>query len=212
MSLARHDPCCDGKQRDLAHLVTNQRSVLKTVLAINALMFAVELTAGMIADSTSLIGDSLDMLGDAAVYALTLYVLDRDAVFRLRVVAAKGLVMAALGLGVLAHAAFQVFAGVPPRAEWMGSIGALALAANLACAALLYRHRADDANMRSTWLCSRNDVLANCGVVLAAFAVHWLDSIWPDVIVGVLIAALFVRSAITVLEDAVSGLRAERQT
>ncbi len=202
--------CCDSKTDTLAILRSRQATVLKWLLAINTAMFFIEASAGVFARSTALLADSADMFGDAAVYALTLYVIHRGAVWRARAALAKGLVMAALGVGVAVQAAVALATSTVPAADAMGLIGALALAANLTCVALLYRHRSDDLNMRSTWLCSRNDIIANTGVLAAAGAVAILGSTWPDVLVGGLIAALFLKDAIGICRDARAELASAR--
>ena len=160
------EQCCESKTSELAALRLRQRSVLTTVLAVNATMFCVEFGAGLLSSSTALLADSLDMLGDSLVYGFSLFVLQRSLVWRARAALAKGLVMAALGVCVLVEAALRLGAGVPPVVPAMAAIGALALFANALCFSLLWRHRADDINLRSTWLCSRNDLIAN-GAVLA---------------------------------------------
>jgi cation diffusion facilitator family transporter len=202
------EDCCGAKTNELVALRASQGRVLKLVLAINSVMFFIEATAGVMARSTALLADSLDMFGDAAVYAFSLYVIDRGPVWKSRAALAKGILMAAFGVGVLAQAVAKMLTGVSPQAETMGVVGAVALAANVACLSLLYRHRSDDLNMRSTWLCSRNDIIANCGVLVAAGAVAWLGSGWPDVVVGLAIAALFLKDAAAVLRDATGELRA----
>ena len=151
---------------------------------------------------------SLDMLGDALVYGFSLFVLARSARWQAGAALAKGLFMLAFGLGVLGEAVDKAIHPVLPSAHTMGLIGALALAANLVCFLLLYRHRSDNLNLRSTWLCSRNDLVANLGVLLAAAACALLVSRWPDLLVGVLIAGLFLRSAFGVLTESVRALRA----
>jgi Co/Zn/Cd efflux system component len=204
------DDCCSAKAGELEVLRTRQGRVLKVVLAINAAMFLIEAVTGLAARSTALLADSLDMFGDASVYALTLYVIDRGPVWRSRAALVKGALMAIFGLGVLVEAVSRALAGAAPVAETMGAVGALALAANVTCLVLLYRHRSDDLNMRSTWLCSRNDIVANCGVLLAAAAVALLGSGWPDVAVGLTISALFLKDAGAVLRDATAELRVAR--
>lgn len=194
--------CCDDKAAELGELRGRQARVLGIVLAINAAMFAVEAVGGLVAGSTALLADSLDMLGDASVYALTLWVLHRGARWRARAAMIKGIVMGAFGVGVLAQAALQLAGGAVPAVHTMGAIGALALAANIACLLFLYRHRSDDINLRSTWLCSRNDIIANVAVLGAAGMVAALDSGWPDILVGALIAALFLLSAAGIVSDA----------
>jgi cation diffusion facilitator family transporter len=181
--------------------------VLWIVLAINAVMFAVEGTAGLLAHSTALLADALDMLGDALVYGFSLFVLDRSARWQAGASLAKGAFMLAFGIGVLAEAVHKAFVPVMPNVETMGVIGTLALLANLVCFTLLYRHRADNLNMSSTWLCSRNDLIANAGVLMAAAASFLLVSRWPDILVGSLIAGLFLHSAIDVLRRSLKAWR-----
>lgn len=201
------DDCCEGKTSELQLLRTRQGRVLKWVLFINAVMFLVEGLAGLLADSSALLADSLDMFGDAAVYALTLYVIDRGARWRARAALVKGGLMALFGAGVLVKAGFNLLTEAEPQAPTMGGIGLLALVANVTCLALLYRHRSDDLNMRSTWLCSRNDIIANGFVILAAVLVSLTGRGVPDVVVGVLIAALFLKSAFGVLRASVAELK-----
>ena len=199
--------CCEDKGCEIAAMRASHGRVLWVVLAINALMFVVEGGAGLIAHSTSLLADALDMLGDALVYGFSLFVLARSARWQAGAALAKGGFMLAFGLGVLGEAVFKIFRPVMPDAGLMGAVGGIALAANLACFALLYRHRSDNLNMSSTWLCSRNDLIANGGVLIAAFGSYVLVSRWPDIVVGGLIAGLFLSSAIKVLRLAIEELR-----
>lgn len=198
--------CCEDKSCEVASLRESHGRVLWIVLGINALMFVVEGTAGLLAHSTSLLADALDMLGDALVYGFSLFVLARSIRWQAGAALAKGGFMLAFGLAVLAEAAYKMFHPVMPGVETMGVVGAIALAANIVCFSLLYRHRADNLNMSSTWLCSRNDLIANVGVLVAAGAAYLLASRWPDIIVGCIIAALFLRSAFSVLRDATRAL------
>jgi len=199
--------CCEDKAGELAELRTRQGRVLGVVLAINAIMFVVEATGGIVARSTALLADSLDMFGDASVYALSLWVLHRGPVWRARTAVIKGAVMGLFGAGILIEAALKLGSGVSPEAHTMSAIGLVALGANVACVVLLFRHRTDDLNLRSTWLCSRNDIIANLGVILAAIAVGIVGSGWPDLLVGAFIAALFLRSAGSVLREGIVELR-----
>jgi Co/Zn/Cd efflux system component len=199
----RVDACCEIRE-----VPERQRRVLRLVLAVNAAMFALELGASVLAHSTSLLADSMDMLGDALVYAFSLWVVARGPRWQARAALAKGAVMAAFGAAVAVEAALKVVRGVVPSAELIGGVGALALAANALCLALLWRRRADDLNMRSAWLCSRNDVMANLGVLAAAGGVAATGSAWPDVAIGLAIAALFARSAVDVLRAARRALTA----
>lgn len=176
--------------------------MLTIVLLINAAMFLVELIAGLAAHSTALISDSADMLGDAVVYGFSLYVVARGAVWQARAAIVKGVVMAAFAVGVLVEAAVKLAEGITPTASVMSFIAAVALAANTAVLVLLWRHRADDLNMRSAWLCSRNDVMANGAVLVAAGVVALTGSAWPDILVGLTIAALFGSSAFDVIRGA----------
>ena len=200
--------CCEAKTSELATLRLRQGRVLMTVLAVNAAMFCVEFGFGVLSGSTALLADSLDMLGDALVYSFSLFVLHRSLTWRARAALAKGLIMAAFGVGVLVEAALRVRAGVPPLVSTMAVVGTLALFANAFCFALLWRHRADDINLRSTWLCSRNDLIANGAVLVAAVLVAWSGSLWPDLIAGVAIAVLFLRTAASVLRESFGELRA----
>lgn len=199
--------CCENKSCEVDALRDKHRRVLQVVLAINAVMFVVEAASGWVAQSTSLLADSLDMFGDATVYAISLYVLGRSRRAQGMVAIAKGMIMLAFGLGVFAEAAYKVLYPALPEASTMGMVGALALAANALCFYLLYTHRDDNVNLRSTWLCSRNDLFANAGVLLAAGAGYLLASRWPDIVVGVCIAALFTVSAYQVIRDARQSMR-----
>lgn len=196
------DSCCENKGNELAALRERQGRVLVAVLVINLAMFFFEFVAGWLARSTALLGDSLDMLGDASVYAVTLYALHSSERTRAGVALLKGAVMALLGLVVIAEAIRKSVLGIMPEAGWMGAVGFIALAANTVCFAMLHRHRSDDLNMRSTWLCSRNDLIANTSVIGAAGLVALTGTLWPDVLVGAGIALLFLHSARHVLTEA----------
>ncbi len=204
------DHCCHAKADTLAVLRDRQRSVLQIVMAINVVMFIVEFTAGLFAHSTSLLADSLDMLGDAFVYGLSLYALHRSVRWRAGAALTKGVIMAVFGIGVTIEAVLKMMTGVLPQESLMGVFGFIALAANISCLALLMRHRTDDLNMRSTWVCSRNDVIANSGVLLAAAGVALTGTAWPDILVGLLIAGLFIFSAWGVIKDARNEFRSAR--
>jgi cation diffusion facilitator family transporter len=201
--------CCENKSCEIDALRASHGRVLWIVLAINALMFVVEGAAGVAAQSTSLLADALDMLGDALVYGFSLFVLAKSARWQAGAALAKGAFMLAFGLGVLAEAVHKIIVPLMPSVATMGIVGAVALAANLACFVLLYRHRGDNLNMSSTWLCSRNDLVANVGVLLAAAGSHLLGSRWPDILVGLVIAGLFLRSSLDVLRQATRQLRTQ---
>jgi Co/Zn/Cd efflux system component len=200
--------CCNDKACEIEALRDRQSSVLKIVLGINASMFVTELTVGLLASSVSLIADSLDMLGDALVYGFSLYVVARGA--RMKAISAlfKGSIMAVFCLFVSGQAIYRIIVPQVPVFEAIGLIGMLALAANSLCLALLWRHRSDDINMHSVWLCSRNDIVANVSVVFAALGVWLTGSGWPDILVGLALAVLFLRSALFVLRTATTELRA----
>ena len=198
--------CCEERGCEVTALRESHARVLWMVLGINALMFVVEGTAGLLAHSTSLLAHALDMLGDALVYGFSLFVLARSVRWQAGAALAKGGFILAFGLAVLGEAAYKVFHPVMPGVETMGIVGTIALAANIVCFSLLYRHRADNLNMSSTWLCSRNDLIANVGVLVAAGAAYLLASRWPDIVVGCIIAVLFLRSAFSVLRDAARAL------
>jgi Co/Zn/Cd efflux system component len=163
----RMESCCEIRSEVPAH----QRRVLRIVLWLNAVMFAAEFGAGLVAHSTALLADSVDMLGDAIIYGFSLYAIARGEMWQARAALLKGLIMAAFGIGVLTEVIHKLATGVVPTADIMSVVAIVALAANTVCLWLLSRHRAHDINMRSAWLCSRNDVIANVGVLLAAGAV-----------------------------------------
>jgi Co/Zn/Cd efflux system component len=198
---AMADHCCQNKASALTQLKERQARVLWVVLAINLVMFVVEFWAGLRAASLSLTGDSLDMLGDALVYGTSLYVIHRSAKALAGAALLKGVIMFAFAIAVFARAIYQFAAGIAPTAEIMGSIGLLALVANLICLLLLARHRQDNLNMSSVWLCSRNDIIANTSVVVAAGLVFLTQSPIPDLLVGLLLTVVFARSAATVLSQ-----------
>jgi cation diffusion facilitator family transporter len=200
------DTCCEAKAEELVELRGRQRRVLIVVLAVNLAMFCIEFGAGLLAGSSALLADSLDMLGDSLVYGFSLYVLHESLAWRARAALVKGALMAAFGAGVLMESVSHASAGIPPTVSTMASVGVLALVANAACFALLWRHRADDINLQSTWLCSRNDLVANSAVLVAAGLCAATASVWPDVIVGVGIAVLFLRTATSVIRSSLSEL------
>ncbi len=187
-----------------------QRRALQAALAINAAMFAIEIVGGWYAQSTALWADALDFLADSATYALTLYVLARSARWKAWAALVKGAGMGAFGVWVLAEAARHALDPVPPDGAVMGAIGALALAANVSSAVILFSRRGDDLNMRSVWLCSRNDAIGNLAVLAAAGGVLATATAWPDLVVGALIAGLGLSAAFSVMRQAIAELRAAR--
>lgn len=190
--------CCEVR----VDVPERQRRLLWVVLCINGAMFLVELIAGITASSTALLADSVDMLGDAIVYGVSLYVVARGAVWQARVARLKGLIMAAFGVGVLAQVVTKLLHGLHPNADTMGVVGSLALAANTVCLVMLWRRRRDDVNMRSAWMCSLNDVAGNAGVIVAGSAVALTGSGWPDILVGLMIAGMFCASATHIIRAA----------
>lgn len=194
--------CCENKSSELEQLRTRQLGVLKTVLFINAAMFFVEMISGIFSRSSALTADSLDMFGDATVYAFSIYVISKGPLWKARAARFKAWIMIFFGAAVLTEAGFKFFTSIVPKAETMGTVSVLALGANLVCLYLLYSHRSDDINMKSTWICSRNDIVANVGVLLASAAVYFTLSNVPDVIVGSVIAILFLSSALGILKEA----------
>jgi Co/Zn/Cd efflux system component len=203
--------CCGGT--DTTHRTTDQawRRILWIALAINAAMFLVEIVAGVAAHSASLRADALDFLGDAANYAISLGVAGMALVWRARAALLKGASLLLLGLWVIGTTVSLAIAGTLPQAETMGIIGVLALAANLLCAVMLWRHREGDANRRSVWICSRNDAIGNIAVVLAAFGVFGTGTLWPDLIVAAILAGLGVSGGIQIIRQARAELSGARR-
>ena len=183
------------------------RRVLWLALIINVLMFAIELAGGLHAGSVSLLADAVDFLGDAANYGISLLVLGMALHWRARAALVKGLSMGAFGIFVLASAAWSATEGTVPEAATMGAIGALALLANVAVAAMLYAWREGDANMRSVWLCSRNDAIGNVAVMAAALGVAGTGTGWPDLAVAALMGLLALTAARSVIQQARAELR-----
>ena len=192
--------CCDHKPP------TSARPVLWVALAINAGMFLTELVAGVIGGSVSLHADALDFLGDMFNYAISLAVLGLALSWRARAALLKGATMALLGLWVIGETVWHIVVGRVPEPLLMGGIGALALAANGIVLALLYRFRESEANLRSAWICSRNDVLGNLAVLAAALGVFGTGTLWPDVIVAAAMAALALQGSVTVIRQSLDEL------
>ena len=198
--MAEH--CCQHKAKELQQLQKRQSKVLWVILAINGVMFVVEFSGGIKAASLSLTGDSLDMLGDALVYGCSLYVIQKGKKAQARSAILKGSIMFVSAIAVFARATYQLVAQTVPTAQLMGEIGILALIANLICFLLLIRHRNDNINMSSVWLCSRNDIIANTSVLLTAGLVLITNSFVPDFILGLLLTIVFAQSAGKVLTQA----------
>lgn len=185
------------------------RRALWAVIAINFSMFVIEVVAGMAASSKSLQADALDFLADAATYGISLAVLELSLRTRAFAALGKGISLSLMGFWVLGSTLYQVFVLDLPRAEIMGSVGALALAANLASLFLLLRYRNGDANVRSVWLCTRNDVIGNVLVVIAAAGVWGSETAWPDLVVATGMASLFLWSSFQIIGQARRELRGE---
>ena len=191
--------CCQNKSCELEQLQKQHSNVLWIVLLINAVMFVVELVSGLRAKSLSLTGDSLDMLGDALVYGGSLVVIYKSSRAQARVALLKGVIMLASALTVLIRGLYQLHNWTIPAAETMTQIGFLALAANLVCLFLLTRHRDDNLNMSSVWLCSRNDIIANSLVLVSAWIIAIHPSPLPDIVVGFFLTAVFTKSSVKVI-------------
>lgn len=203
------DSCCQAPAAPPgAH--PRLRQALVIALAVNALMFAAELAASWHAGSLALLADAIDFFGDAANYALSLAVAGLALGVRAKAALVKAACMAAFGLFVLGRALWSLRHGAPPEPLTMGAVGVLALAANLGVAWLLYRYRAGDANMRSVWLCSRNDAIGNLAVVLAALGVFGTARAWPDLLVAALMALLALSAAFAVMRQAHGELAVAR--
>lgn len=199
--------CCDDKSCEITTLKEKHARVLKIALAINLAMFFVEAIAGWLAHSNALMADALDMLGDATVYGMSLFVITKSLKAQAQVSLVKAALMMSLGLFVLGDAIHKIFIDSIPDAPTMGMVAILALIANLVCFLLLYTHREDGINMTSTWLCSRNDLIANVSVIGAAGICYITTSKWPDILIGVAIAGLFLRSAIHIANDALNQIK-----
>jgi Co/Zn/Cd efflux system component len=183
--------------------------VLWIALAINFAMFAVEIGAGLRSGSVALLADAIDFFADAANYALTLAVLSLGVAWRARAALVKAVSMIAFGVLVLAKAVWGAKLGIAPEPVTMGLVGALALAANLGVAAMLYAFRNGDANMRSVWLCTRNDAIGNAAVMVAALGVFGTGTVWPDIGVASIMAALAIHAGWSVIRHARGELRAD---
>ncbi len=201
------DSCCGADVR-FDGLDPRYKRVLWTVIAINAVMFVVEIAAGQIAGSQALQADALDFLGDTLTYGLSLAVIGRSIQTRSYAALFKGVSLTVMGLWVFGSTLYHVLVLGVPRAEIMGVIGFLALAANVASVLLLLRYKDGDANVRSVWLCSRNDAIGNVAVMAAALAVWGTTSAWPDLLVAGIMAGLFLWSSAQILQQGWQEYRA----
>lgn len=195
--------CCQASgTAPTAHDDPRWRAILWVALVANAAMFALEMVAGLAADSRALQADALDFLGDAANYAISLGVAGLALAWRARAALVKAATMLAFGLWVVGYAVYGLVVGSAPQAQTMGLVGALALAVNLAVALLLFRYRGGDANMRSVWICSRNDAIGNLAVLAAAAGVFGTGRAWPDLLVATLVAGLAIWGSAQVFTQA----------
>lgn len=196
-----HD-CCHDHLHSGGPSLAKRKRIIIAALVINAAMFAVEMAAGLGSGSMSLQADAIDFLGDAANYATGLVVLGLAPIWGTRLALVKAAAMGGFGLWVIAGTITGALAGAPPEAAVMGAVGVLALIANLACAALLFQFRSGDSNVRSMWLCTRNDVIGNVAVLIAASGVFATASAWPDLVVAFLMAGLAIAAAVRIARQA----------
>lgn len=199
--------CCSTN--DFDGTTRGYRQALVAVIVINAAMFVVEILGGAWAGSQALKADALDFLGDALTYGLSLWVIGRSLRTRASAALLKGISLALMGIWVLSSTIWQVWVLGVPSAGIMGAIGVMALVANLASVLILMRYRDGDANVRSVWLCSRNDAIGNVAVIGAAVLVAFTASPWPDLMVAALMAGLFLKSSVSIIRQAVTELRRE---
>ncbi|QJD30580.1 cation transporter [Methylococcus geothermalis] len=199
--------CCDDSC-SLDRLRERQRGTLQIVLGINAAMFLVIVAAAFYGNSSALLSDSLDNLGDALTYGLSLHAVSRERVVKAKVALFKGGLIFLAACTVAVQIAFKLIAPTVPLFEVMGSFSFLGLAANSLCLFLLWRHRRDDVNMSSVWECSRNDIASNLSVFVAAGAVWFTGSGWPDIVVASCLVLLLMRSALGVMAAAKAEMRA----
>jgi Co/Zn/Cd efflux system component len=191
--------CCSAAPAAARDADPAFRRVLWIALVVNAAMFVAEVAGGIASGSVSLLADAVDFFGDAANYALSLSVLSLGLAWRARAALVKGVTMGAFGVFVLARTGWAAVGGVAPEPITMGAIAAVALAANVGVAVMLYTYRSGDANMRSVWLCSRNDAIGNVAVMLAALGVFGTGSLWPDLVVATIMAALALTASASVI-------------
>jgi Co/Zn/Cd efflux system component len=202
--------CCNDCDLSDPKQTALYRRALGIVLAINAAMFLVEISAGVAAGSSSLQADALDFLGDTANYAISLFVVGMALRYRATAALIKGVTMGIFGLWVIATVVWHMMHGTVPSAFTMGAVGIAALAANAVSFVVLWAHRGGDANMRSAWICTRNDVLGNIAVLFAAAGVFGTSTGWPDFVVAIIMAGLALQGAMTVLRQSMAELRQAR--
>jgi cation diffusion facilitator family transporter len=195
--------CCefDSKEIDLAKK-KELKQIFIVVLVINFVMFVAEFIGGILASSNALLGDSLDMLGDASVYGISLFVINRPSNIRAKASLIKGFVMLLLGFFVVYKSIFKIITPTLPQAVTITLLGVAALAANLVSLLLLMKRRKEDINVRSAWICSRNDVTANVAVIGAGLLVSYFNSAWPDILVGLCKSFLIIQSSVQIIVEA----------
>lgn len=203
--------CCSHNSMDQSMNDPRLRRALWIALILNAGMFGLEIVAGLTADSRALMADAIDFLGDSGNYALSLAVASMALAWRARAAVVKAATMLVFGLSVVGVTAWSALFGTSPQAETMGLVGLLALGVNVFVAAILYRFRAGDSNMRSVWICSRNDAIGNLAVMLAALGVFGTGQAWPDLLVASIMAVLAVWGSISIFRQARDELRASPQ-
>jgi Co/Zn/Cd efflux system component len=204
--------CCDHDAKPSAAQANSPRyrKILWFALVVNLAMFAIEITAGLRSGSVSLLADAIDFFGDAANYGVSLAVLSMGLAWRTRAALLKSASMLAFGVFVLGRAGWAATQGGAPEALTMGAVGLLALIANVAVAAMLYAYREGDANMRSVWLCSRNDAIGNLAVMLAALGVFGTGNAWPDLAVAAVMGSLAIWGGWSVMQQARQELQTSR--
>lgn len=203
------DKCGDScGSQSFEGLSDTYKKILWVVVAINGLMFLVEIIAGFLADSTALKADALDFLGDTATYGVTLLVIGKSLKTRAMAALLKGLSLGAMALFVLGFTLYRVVVIGEPEPLTMGAIGFLALLANMVSVLLLLKYREGDSNIRSVWLCSRNDAIGNIAVMVAAAGVWFTGTAWPDLAVAGLMATLFLWSSLQIIRQALAERRA----
>ncbi|CAI2392203.1 MULTISPECIES: cation transporter [Alteromonas] len=180
----------------------SQRQVLYWLLGINATMFVIEMGIGLLADSTALIADSLDMLADAVVYGVALYAIGKSLLHKANAARISGFFQMALGVLIIIDIVRRSIYGSEPVSGLMMAMGAVALIANVICLVIIRKQRNEEVHMRASWIFSANDVIANLGVIFAGVLVFWLDSRWPDLVIGVIVSCVVLRGAKMILEDA----------
>jgi len=180
----------------------SQRQVLYWLLGINATMFVIEMGIGLFADSTALIADSLDMLADAVVYGIALYAIGKSLLHKANAARISGFFQMALGLLIIIDIVRRSIYGSEPVSGLMMAMGAVALVANVICLVIIRKQKNEEVHMRASWIFSANDVIANLGVIFAGVLVFWLDSRWPDLVIGVIVSCVVLRGAKMILEDA----------